>query len=157
MIFHKAIRRSFAHKLALIALCAVSSAWIVSAQESMNHASVSGRVTDETGAVIGGAQVIARHADTNLTSTLLTDHDGRFRFPLLKVGQYEIKVQRPGFAVATRSVTLTVGSAFELPVALVVASSETNITVDGETAMLETARTQIAGTVSQAEMRALPL
>jgi hypothetical protein len=123
----------------------------------MNNASISGRVTDQTGAVVDGAQVSARQAETNLTSTLLTDRDGRFRFPYLKVGPYEIQVRRQGFAVAARSVTLTVGSAFELPVSLVVASSDTNVTVNAEAAVLETARTQIAGTVSQTEVRALPL
>jgi hypothetical protein len=130
---------------------------MVSAQESMNNASVSGRVTDQTGGVVDGALVTARQTDTNLTSTLLTDRDGRFRFPYLKIGPYEIKVQKQGFAVAARSVTLTVGSAFELPVSLVVASSDTNVTVSAESAVLEAARTQIAGTVSQAEVRALPL
>src|SRR6185503_17521703 len=83
--------------------------------------------------------------------------DGRFRFPYLKVGPYEIKVRRQGFADAVRAVTLTVGSAFELAIALTVASAEMNITVAGEAAVLEAARTQIAGTVTQTEIRNLPL
>lgn len=157
MILYKDIKCSFACKLALFTFCAVSGASILLAQESMNYASVSGRVTDQTGAVVDGAQVTARQTDTNLTSSVVTDQDGRFRFPYLRVGQYEIKVQRPGFAVAARSVTLTVGSAFELPVSLVVASSESNVTVTGEADLLETARTQVAGTVSQSEVRSLPL
>ena len=57
----------------------------------------------------------------------------------------------------SHDLTLTVGSAFELPVSLAVASTETNVTVSGEAAVLEAARTQIAGTVSQAEVQALPL
>ena len=127
------------------------------AQQTINYASVSGRVTDQTGSVVSGAQVTARETETNVITAQLTDQDGRFRFPYLKVGQYEIKVQRPGFAVASRSVTLTVGSAFELPVSLAVATSETTVLVTGESALLETARTQVAGTVAQTEIRALPL
>jgi len=102
VIFKREARRSSAHKFALLTLCAVSGAWVVSAQESMNNASISGRVTDQTGAVVDGAQVSARQAETNLTNTLLTDRDGRFRFPYLKVGPYEIQVRRQGFAVAAR-------------------------------------------------------
>src|SRR5439155_21384869 len=90
-------------------------------------------------------------------STANTGRGGRFRFPYLKVGPYEITVHREGFADAVRSVTLTVGSAFELPVSLTVASAETNVTVMGEAAVLEAARTQIAGTVSPTEVSALPL
>jgi hypothetical protein len=127
------------------------------AQETINHASVSGRVTDPTGAVIQGAQVTARQIDTNLTSAAKTDREGRFRFPYLRVGQYEIKTHQQGFADAARLVTLTVGSAFDLPVSLTVESKETNIIVNGEAAVLEAARTQIAGTVSQTEVSALPL
>jgi hypothetical protein len=127
------------------------------AQESVHFASISGRVSDATGAVIPAAKVTARQIDTNSTGALLTDKEGRFRFPYLRVGEYEIRIQHPGFAEARRSVTLTLGSAFELPVALAVASSETNLTVSAEAELLDTARTQIAGTVSQTEVRGLPL
>src|SRR3984893_8019369 len=130
---------------------------VISAQESINYASISGRVADASGSVVEGAQVTARQTETNLTSSVNTDREGRFRFPYLSVGRYEIKVHHEGFADLARSLTLTVGSAFELPVSLAVASTETNVIVTGEAAVLEAARSQIAGTVSQAEVRALPL
>src|SRR6185503_4459032 len=66
-------------------------------------------------------------------------------------------VHHMGFAEATRSVALTVGSAFDLPFTLSIESKETNITVAGESADLEAARSQIAGTVSQTEAASLPL
>ena len=55
------------------------------AQESIHYASVSGRVTDQSGSVVAGAQVTANKTETNLTSTQLTDREGRFRFPYLTV------------------------------------------------------------------------
>ena len=130
---------------------------LASAQESVHMASVSGRVTDPSGAVIAGAQVTARHTETNLTVTIQTDGEGRFRFPYLKVGPYEITVRQAGFADATRTLTLTVGAAFEVPVSLAVGTVETGVTVSAEAVVLEAARSQIAGTVSQAEVRNLPL
>jgi len=130
---------------------------VVSAQESVNYASIGGRVTDASGAVVEGAQVTARQTGTNLTRGASTDREGRFRFPYLKVGPYEIKVRHPGFTDLARSLTLTVGSAFELPVALAVAATETNVIVAGEAAVLEAARSQIAGTVSQTEVGTVPL
>ena len=148
------LKSSFIRTITVFTFCGAS---IISAQESINYASISGRVTDASGAVVEGAQVTARQTDTNLTSSTDTDREGRFRLPYLRIGQYEIKVHHQGFADLARNLTLTVGSAFELPVSLAVASTETNVTVSGEAAVLEAARSQIAGTVSQAEVQALPL
>ena len=53
--------------------------------------------------------------------------------------------------------TLTIGSAFEVPFTLAVEGVESNVTVTAEAPVLESARTQIAGTVSQNEVRNLPL
>jgi len=127
------------------------------AQETVNNGSISGRVTDATGAVVENAQVTARQIETNLTGATVTDREGRFRFPYLRLGPYEITVRQSGFGDAKRSLLLTVGSAFEVPIVLAVASPETSVTVTGDTTVLETARTQIAGTVPQSEVRTLPL
>jgi carboxypeptidase family protein len=140
-----------------LALCVFVGVLPVSAQETVNSASVGGRVTDPQGAVVPGAQVIARQTDTNVTRETVTNGQGRFRFPYLKVGPYEITVRLQGFADAARLLTLTVGSAFEMPVSLKVGTLDTNVTVRAEATVLEAARSQIAGTVSQAEVRNLPM
>src|SRR5262245_10760256 len=88
------------------------------AQETINYASISGRVTDASGGVLVGASVTARQTDTNRTRNVDTDAEGRFRFPYLNVGPYEITVRRVGFADQTRKLTLSVGAAYELPVVL---------------------------------------
>jgi outer membrane receptor protein involved in Fe transport len=139
------------------ALCVIAGSPPVSAQETVNSASVSGRVTDQQGAVVPGAQVSARETETNVIRETITDQDGRFRFPYLKVGRYEIRVHLQGFADATRTLTLTVGSAFELPMTLRVGTLDTSVTVSAEATVLEAARSQIAGTVSQAEVQNLPM
>ena len=127
------------------------------AQETINFASVSGRVSDTSGGVVPGASVTARQTETNVTATGVTDGDGRFRFPYLKVGPYEITITLTGFATATRRLTLTVGAAFELPVVLNVAGVDAGVTVTADAVVLEAARSQIAGTVSQAEVQSLPM
>ena len=139
------------------ALCVIVGSRPVSAQETINSASVSGRVTYTQGAVVPGAQVTARETETNVTRETVTDQEGRFRLPYLKVGRYEITVRLQGFADVTRVLTLTVGSAFELPVSLKLGTVDTNVTVSAEATVLEAARSQIAGTVSQTEVRNLPM
>jgi hypothetical protein len=140
-----------------LALCVLAAVIPASAQETVNSASVSGRVVDEQGAVVPGARVSARQIDTNVTRETVTDQEGRFRLPYLRVGRYEIAVHLQGFADATRALTLTVGSAFELPVTLKIGTLDTNVTVSAEATVLEAARSQIAGTVSQTEVRNLPM
>ncbi len=144
-------------RLLAVALAAVLSAGVVRAQETINYASVSGRVTDPQGAVVPGALVTARQTETNVTAETVSDAGGRFRFPYLKVGSYELKVRLDGFADAVRTLRLTVGSAFDVPVSLAVGGLDVNVSVTGEATVLETARSQIAGTVSQVEVQTLPM
>ena len=100
-------------------VCAMSGALSPAlAQQSVDLASISGRVTDPSGAVVPGARVTARQTQTNLNNTATTDQEGRFRFPYLRVGPYEITVRLQGFQDAVRHLTVNVGSAFELPVTL---------------------------------------
>ena len=140
-----------------IACIAVLTASGARAQETINHASVSGRVVDPQGAVMSGVHVYARQTDTNVTTETTTDEAGRFRFAYLKVGPYEVSVHADGFADSARHLRLTVGSAFDLPFTLSLATLDTRVTVSGDASVLDTARSQIAGTVPQAEIESMPL
>ena len=149
------MRPPIIYPIVLVIACAATR--LAPAQETINLASVSGRVTDASGGTVEAAQVSARQIETNLTSSARTDREGRFRFPYLKVGRYEITVHREGFAEAVRTVTLTLGAAFDLPIELAVGAASANVTVSDEAGVLEAARSQIAGTISQREVRNLPL
>jgi len=146
------------HFYTRVAVCALLSCAAAAAQESVNYSSISGRVIDPTQAPVQGAQITVRQTATNQTLTASTDREGRFRLPYLQVGRYELKVHQDGFADQVKNLTLTVGSAYELPITLAVsAAQQSNITVTGDSVVLEAARSQIAGTISQAELRDLPL
>jgi hypothetical protein len=147
----------FIGRIVCAALCASALARATAAQETVNTASVSGRVADPQGMVVPGAQVVARQTDTNVVRETVTDGEGRFRFPYLRIGRYEIKVSLQGFSDVVRTLNLTVGSAFELPIVLAVGGISTDVTVTGDATVLETARSQIASTVSQTEVQSLPM
>ncbi len=151
------LRRRAAVRALALACAMAAPASALAAQETINSASVSGRVTDQQGAVVPGARVTARQTNTNVMTDAVTDADGRFRFPYLRVGPYDFTVALEGFKEAVRRLTLTVGSAFELPISLSLAGVDAQVTVTGQATVLEAARSQIAGTVSEAEVRAVPL
>ena len=81
-----------------LALGAITAA----AQESIQYGSIGGRVADATGAVIQSAKVSARQIDTNITSALLTDKEGRFRFPTSGSGSTKSGFNGVGFAETGR-------------------------------------------------------
>jgi hypothetical protein len=114
-------------------------------------------VLDQTGAAVAGAQVRARHIDTNVTTATLTDGSGRFRLPALRIGNYELIVRQAGFKDAAVQLTLAAGAAFEVPVSLQVADVTAEVTVAAGTPVLDAARSQITATVSEVEVRSLPL
>ena len=144
------------HRYISAAIVAFALSWCcVSAQENITNASLAGRVTDTSGAVIPNAAVSARDLDTGVQTNAKSDAGGRFRFPYLQVGAYEVIVHDPGFADAKRSVTLTIGAAFDLPVTLS-AGTTAVINIYDEAPVLETDRSQIADTISQAETSQLP-
>lgn len=148
--------RTAPQPLCALAICGMLIP-VLYGQETVNNASISGRVIDPSGAVVQNARVTAQQTDTGLVVSTLTGRDGRFRFPYLKIGLYEVTVRCAGFADVSHRLTVTVGSAFELPISLSLASGSTDITVTDQPAGLETARSQIAGTVSQGEIKQLPL
>src|SRR5262249_53217652 len=86
-----------------------------------------------------------------------SDQEGRFRFPYLKVGPYDVIAHLDGFKDAERRLTLTVGAAYDLPLMLAVAGIDASVTVSAEAQILEAARSQIAGTVSEKEVDNLPM
>ena len=127
----------------------------LSAQETVDRASLGGRVEDASGAVVRGAEVTARQEATNASVEAVTDGAGRFRFAYLQVGEYEVTIRREGFAEARRRVTLTIGAAFDLEAVLRAGSAQA-VTVTAEAPVLEADRSQVAGTISQAEVAGMP-
>jgi len=89
----------------LILASAILSSLVISPVTSAQTelASLSGRVTDTTGAVLIEAEVEVRSADTNIVDQTKTNRDGLYVFPNLRPGHYLVTVSKPGF----RTIDLT--------------------------------------------------
>ena len=158
------LRRSWAvvSALRLAVLCAAftvaAGAPPSLAQQTVNSATLGGRVEDSNGAALPGAVVTATNAETNQSRSSTTDGEGRYRFPYLPVGAYELKVERSGFATMSKGLTLTVGQALDVPLALPVAGVAEDVRVSSADApLVETVRTQVAETVLPKDVESLPL
>ena len=63
-------------------------------------AAISGRVTDQTGAGVPGATVIAKDTDMGVSRVTVTDAAGRYELPSLALGRYEVDAVKEGVAGA---------------------------------------------------------
>jgi hypothetical protein len=144
-------------QLIVVAWCVTAWGGVAYGQETVNQGTIAGRVIDAQAAVVPGALVSVRQTDTNVVVEASTDVSGRFRFPYLRIGPYELRVQLQGFKEHVRTLVLSAGSAFDVSITLEIGGIDTAVTVVGESFALETARSQIAGTIPQTEVRNLPM
>src|SRR5262245_55387740 len=130
----------FLFRASIALACVLGCTSMASAQQTVDVASISGRVIDASGSVVPGVDVVATQIETNAATATVTDQDGRFRFPYLRVGVYDVVARLSGFQDASRRLTLRIGGAYELPFTLVVAGVAATVEVSAETPVLEAAR-----------------
>jgi hypothetical protein len=120
------------------------------AQEGIN-ASLSGTVSDPSGALIPGVGVVTRNVGTGVRFTTVTNESGTYRFPSLQPGTYEVTATLPGFQ--TQTFRLSLGTAqdirqnFTLQVGTVTQTVEVTAAADS----LLTADSPSVSTTLQAE------
>src|SRR5256712_1481003 len=140
---------------ALIVLLA--SAAGVRAQESASSGIV-GQVTDTTHGVIPGATVTVTHTGTNAQRVAVTDAEGRFSVPNLPPATYRIRVELTGFQTAElNDVTLRNGEIARPTITLGLANVAENITVVGESPLLQTSNASVGQTISEKQIGELPI
>jgi hypothetical protein len=101
------------------------------------NAVLSGQVTDATGAPLTGADVTATSVERTLSTTVQTDSDGRFSFPNLTPGNYDLSATAKGFnSYVQRGIQLLVNQSVTIPITLAVGDTSTKIEVTAAAAQL---------------------
>src|SRR5512139_3134886 len=129
------------------------------AQAQANAADLAGTVVDQNGAVIPGANVSARNRNTNISRSTTSGADGTYKLIALPPGEYEITVEAANFKRSVISpVTLTVGQSAELRISMEVGGQDITVNVDpGSVELVETSKTTVSTTISQASIEGLPI
>ncbi|HSR06042.1 MAG TPA: carboxypeptidase regulatory-like domain-containing protein [Bryobacteraceae bacterium] len=157
MRFH-AGRISVTRLLSIWGLCFLACLSIQHLRGQAATATISGTVTDTSGAAVPGAAVNATNTGTGLTRSTVSDAQGRYNLPDLAIGDYDLQATKMGFqTVVRKGVNLTVGS---LPVAdfqLPVGQAEQTINVEGQVSSVETETSSLSSLINQDQMRELPL
>lgn len=129
----------------------------VHAQQSAS-ATLEGIVTDPQGAVIANAKLTIKNTANGLTRELQTDETGVYRFAALQPGAYELTIGAPNFSETKRSgIVLTVGQKLNLDVTLAVGGATATVNITAEAPIVETTRTNVAGSVGERQVSSLPV
>jgi len=120
--------------------------------------SISGVVRNERGEVVARATVVMRNVSTGEVRTGTTDEEGRYNFPSLVPGEYEIDVEAPGFRRFVQTgIRVTVGGSVSLDVVLRIGEIVEQVVVTGEAPLVEATRIDISRVVEEREIGVLPI
>ena len=155
LLYTQSEPREFKAKPAVIAMAALLACGHLTAQSS---SSLTGTVTDASGAVIAGAAVVCRNSQTGLTYSAKTSPDGMVRFPDLPIGTYEITVSHPGFEQLVRTgLTLLTGRSVDLHLQLQVGAEQQRIEVRAPAPVVQPTSSEVQVSIDSRSMRDLPL
>ena len=140
-----------------LALLAVASPFAF-AQSSAINGTIEGIVKDSSGAVLPGVSVTATNLDTGSAFNFVSNERGVYRATLLPLGAYRVSAAIDGFKRSDRSgITLLAGQTAVVDFALEVGSMQDAVEVTAEAPLVDTARVEMGRTLSNAEIKTLPL
>src|ERR1700682_2898583 len=149
--------RTICSSIFLTALCAVLISTTAFAQSDVSTASVRGTVSDESGALIGNAEVKVTSAERGVERTVTTDASGVYLVPFLTPGVYDVRIQAKGFEThILKGVQLTVGQVAVYDVQMRVGAVSAEVFVTTEAPLVETEKTQKANTIQTRQIENLP-
>jgi hypothetical protein len=132
-------------------------AWPATAIGQTFRGGISGTVTDQSGAVVPGAQVTAVDTGTNNTYKTVSSTAGEFAFTNLPLGDYSVTIVATGFATQkVNRVTVSAGVTYVLPVKLGVASAAQTIEVTADALSLDTVTDEQSTVLAEQVVQDLP-
>ena len=121
------------------------------------EATLSGTVTDATGAVLPGVAVRALHEASGNSFEAVTDERGAYRIPV-RIGVYRVTAELTGFASVTRSgLELLVGQQAVVNLQMSPSAVQESVTVTGETPLIDVTQSSLAGNIDPRQVSELPV
>jgi len=147
-------RRTLLNVLLILAFASVSAV-VLYADVT---ASVSGTVTDSTGAVVPNVKIELRSIETGIVRTTQTNADGFYNFLQLPPGHYDIAVHQPGFSEFLQTgLVLDVNSSPIINIKLKLGEVAQKVEIVSNAVQIDTGTTQLGDVISSNTILAVPL
>lgn len=122
------------------------------------RATITGRVTDPTGAGVPGTKVTATNVETNEVVAAEVGEEGAYTIPFIKPGNYTLRAEGTGFKAAVReNIILNVNDKKAVDFPLEVGNVQESVTVSDTPPLLETATATRGGVIENLRVTELPL
>ncbi len=119
---------------------------------------ITGTLTDPSGAAVPGARVVVHNSDTGVDWSTTTNGAGIYSATFLQPGNYEVTVTKPGFAkVVRQGLTLEVGQTLQVELQLPVQTAQQTVTVIGGAPVVDTEKTEQSQVVDENLVNNLPI
>ncbi len=149
------VRRIQQHLASVTVLFALSASAVFGQTAS---STISGTVTDMSGAAVVGAKVAVKNLDTGVTDSLTSDASGRYRDPEKVLGNYEVRAEHPGFETVVRSgIKTIVGEEAVVDVSLPVGQASQVLTVDTAISQVDVSTSSLGTAFDQQQIADLPM
>jgi len=119
--------------------------------------SITGTVTDQSGAAIPNARVRATPAAGGSGTTIVTNPQGSYQIPSVPAANYVVRIEAPGFAPAERTFELLVGQIAVIDAQLRPASVSSTVDVIADVQAVDTSSSAVAGNMTPEQMHDIPL
>jgi hypothetical protein len=121
-------------------------------------ATILGRVTDHTGAVISGVEVEVRNVETNIVARSTTNGDGFYTLQSLRPGRYVMSIQKPGFkSVSLTNIDLNVQDNLVRNFAMQIGAVSESITVTADSGRINSTDGSVSTVIDQRFIENTPL
>jgi hypothetical protein len=147
------VRLRIGAALTLVTLLAAPAA--LYAQQGTSD--ISGKVTDEQGAVLPGVSIVVTNEATGVFRETTSSGEGTYFVSQLVPGRYKIVARLTGFRTLERTgLVLQVGNTLTVPLQLGIGGVEENVTVTGQTPLVDVTSARVGGNLGTAELSELP-
>src|SRR5437879_6128600 len=152
---HKGRARLIISRCVVLMLVCLSA---ISGQAQVLYGSLTGTVTDSSGAAVAGAKVEALNTGTGITRTATTNDAGNYAFQALQAGNYKVTISSGKFAAqVTDDVPVVVNNTHRIDAQLKVAGSQQDVTVTAEAPVLQTDKADVHTDLTSTQVGNLPV
>jgi hypothetical protein len=131
---------------------------ILSCVAAQSTASIEGLVTDQTGALISGAQIVASNPEIGVARRSITDQSGRYQLAALPIGEYRLAITAKGFtAQMVENLRIEVGRTKTQDFRLQVGDVSSQVTVSSSNNGIEHSSVSVSHVVDRRMVQELPL